>query len=152
MRSPRTSKIGNAEDPVETPWPSDFAGDSEEREIDTSLWRWLGGPLFLGALLFVSIPIQLVKHNLLEFGRPFVFLGFCTALLLAFLIACVLGFVLVKDVRRGALAKCLFLAGAFVLLSDLLSPLPSRRARTTAGQAISPNKGQHIPEIGRAHV
>jgi hypothetical protein len=123
LRSPRTSKTGNAEDPVETPRPSDLPGDSEERAVDTSLWRWLGGPLFLGALLFVSIPIQLVKHNLLEFGRPFVFLGFCAAFLLAFLITCVLAFVLLKDEGRGSLAKGLFLAGVFVLLSDLLSPL-----------------------------
>jgi hypothetical protein len=84
----------------------------------------IGPVLFLGIIIFLVIPIEIIRNNYLEFGSPIRPLLYALALLLIFILSnsLVLSF-LRKEKISEAYVIVLFYIGVFILISDLISPL-----------------------------
>lgn len=83
-----------------------------------------GSTFFLGIIIFLVIPIEIIRNNYLEFGSPIIPLLYALALLAVFILSNSLVLSFLKNSRASdAYVIALFYVGVFILISDLISPL-----------------------------
>ena len=83
-----------------------------------------GSVFFLGIIIFLVIPIEIIRNNYLEFGSPIIPLLYALALLVVFILSNSLVLSFLKNNRvSDAYVIALFYVGVFILISDLISPL-----------------------------
>jgi hypothetical protein len=106
-----------------------------------------GPGLLLGAVLFLTIPLQVVRTNLLELASPWAFLGASALAFVAFALLTLLLGRRLGERSRSLLDRGLVAAAVFLLLSDLVSPLGIGQLATGSETPKEPLRGV-VLELG----